>query len=53
MRSETKSDARNGCVGKWGELTMYRKNKDSEKTGARARNTPFGAYCYALTNKKT
>ena len=24
---------------------MYRKNiKDSEKTGARARNTPFGAW---------
>ena len=33
-------------------LYMYRKNKDSEKPGARARNTPFGAYCYALTNKE-
>nr|VFK36626.1 MAG: hypothetical protein BECKSD772F_GA0070984_100357 [Candidatus Kentron sp. SD]VFK39565.1 MAG: hypothetical protein BECKSD772E_GA0070983_100317 [Candidatus Kentron sp. SD]VFK79331.1 MAG: hypothetical protein BECKSD772D_GA0070982_104514 [Candidatus Kentron sp. SD] len=32
---------------------MYRKNKDSEKTGARARNAPLGAYCYALTNKRT
>nr|VFK36844.1 MAG: hypothetical protein BECKSD772F_GA0070984_100631 [Candidatus Kentron sp. SD]VFK40658.1 MAG: hypothetical protein BECKSD772E_GA0070983_100822 [Candidatus Kentron sp. SD] len=31
---------------------MFRKNKGSEKTGARARNTPFGAYCYALTNKE-
>ena len=31
---------------------MFRKNKNSEKTGARARNTPFGAYCYALTNKE-
>nr|VFK37177.1 MAG: hypothetical protein BECKSD772F_GA0070984_101137 [Candidatus Kentron sp. SD]VFK39689.1 MAG: hypothetical protein BECKSD772E_GA0070983_10043 [Candidatus Kentron sp. SD] len=29
---------------------MYLKNKGSEKTGARARNTPFGAYCHALTN---
>nr|VFK80156.1 MAG: hypothetical protein BECKSD772D_GA0070982_108816 [Candidatus Kentron sp. SD] len=31
---------------------MFRKNKNSEQTGARARNTPFGAYCYALTNKE-
>nr|VFK79594.1 MAG: hypothetical protein BECKSD772D_GA0070982_10565 [Candidatus Kentron sp. SD] len=31
---------------------MFWKNKNSEKTGAHAGNTPFGAYCYALTNKK-
>ena len=28
---------------------MFRKNKNSEKTGARARNTPFGARREALT----
>nr|VFK13847.1 MAG: hypothetical protein BECKLPF1236A_GA0070988_1009423 [Candidatus Kentron sp. LPFa]VFK29607.1 MAG: hypothetical protein BECKLPF1236C_GA0070990_1009023 [Candidatus Kentron sp. LPFa] len=27
----------------------YRKNKNPQKIGACARNTPFGAYCYALT----
>nr|VFK38207.1 MAG: hypothetical protein BECKSD772F_GA0070984_102228 [Candidatus Kentron sp. SD]VFK43041.1 MAG: hypothetical protein BECKSD772E_GA0070983_102128 [Candidatus Kentron sp. SD]VFK78613.1 MAG: hypothetical protein BECKSD772D_GA0070982_101926 [Candidatus Kentron sp. SD] len=32
---------------------MFRKNKNPEKIGARARNTPLGAYCYALTNKST
>nr|VFK38035.1 MAG: hypothetical protein BECKSD772F_GA0070984_102028 [Candidatus Kentron sp. SD]VFK42759.1 MAG: hypothetical protein BECKSD772E_GA0070983_101928 [Candidatus Kentron sp. SD] len=39
-------------VGDEGSFSMYRKDKDSEKNGARARNTPFGAYCYALTNKE-
>nr|VFK79076.1 MAG: hypothetical protein BECKSD772D_GA0070982_10352 [Candidatus Kentron sp. SD] len=33
--------------------SMYRKNKNSERTGVRASNTPLGAYCYALTNKTT
>nr|VFK79729.1 MAG: hypothetical protein BECKSD772D_GA0070982_106210 [Candidatus Kentron sp. SD] len=33
-------------------MFRYRKNKDSEKTGARARNTPFGTYCYALANQE-
>nr|VFK20856.1 MAG: hypothetical protein BECKLPF1236A_GA0070988_102786 [Candidatus Kentron sp. LPFa] len=32
--------------------SRYRKNKNSEKIGARATNIPFGAYCYALTNKE-
>nr|VFK36856.1 MAG: hypothetical protein BECKSD772F_GA0070984_100641 [Candidatus Kentron sp. SD]VFK40671.1 MAG: hypothetical protein BECKSD772E_GA0070983_100832 [Candidatus Kentron sp. SD]VFK79620.1 MAG: hypothetical protein BECKSD772D_GA0070982_105713 [Candidatus Kentron sp. SD] len=36
-----------------GILFMFRKNKNSEKTGARARNTPFGAYGYALASKRT
>nr|VFK78880.1 MAG: hypothetical protein BECKSD772D_GA0070982_102819 [Candidatus Kentron sp. SD] len=31
---------------------MFRKNKNSEKTGARARNTQIGTYCYALINKE-
>nr|VFK78139.1 MAG: hypothetical protein BECKSD772D_GA0070982_10086 [Candidatus Kentron sp. SD] len=38
--------------GSWGISLMSRKNKDSGKTGVRARNTPFGDYCYALTNKE-
>nr|VFK14477.1 MAG: hypothetical protein BECKLPF1236B_GA0070989_106211 [Candidatus Kentron sp. LPFa] len=38
----------------WGDETLnmivrYRKNKNPQKIGACARNTPFGAYCYALT----
>nr|VFK37231.1 MAG: hypothetical protein BECKSD772F_GA0070984_101240 [Candidatus Kentron sp. SD]VFK41532.1 MAG: hypothetical protein BECKSD772E_GA0070983_101239 [Candidatus Kentron sp. SD]VFK78513.1 MAG: hypothetical protein BECKSD772D_GA0070982_101636 [Candidatus Kentron sp. SD] len=31
---------------------MFRKNKNPEKTDTRARNTPFGSYCYALTDKE-
>nr|VFK19307.1 MAG: hypothetical protein BECKLPF1236A_GA0070988_102203 [Candidatus Kentron sp. LPFa]VFK31136.1 MAG: hypothetical protein BECKLPF1236C_GA0070990_101294 [Candidatus Kentron sp. LPFa] len=27
--------------------SRHRKNKNSEQIGARARNTPFGYYCYA------
>nr|VFK09356.1 MAG: hypothetical protein BECKLPF1236B_GA0070989_10086 [Candidatus Kentron sp. LPFa] len=27
--------------------SRHRKNKNSEQIGARARNTPFGSYCYA------
>nr|VFK39089.1 MAG: hypothetical protein BECKSD772F_GA0070984_103310 [Candidatus Kentron sp. SD]VFK44622.1 MAG: hypothetical protein BECKSD772E_GA0070983_10417 [Candidatus Kentron sp. SD]VFK80547.1 MAG: hypothetical protein BECKSD772D_GA0070982_11267 [Candidatus Kentron sp. SD] len=34
-------------------MFMFWKNKNPEKTGARVRNTPLGAYCYALTNKRT
>nr|VFK23719.1 MAG: hypothetical protein BECKLPF1236C_GA0070990_1000722 [Candidatus Kentron sp. LPFa] len=33
-------------------VLVFRENKNSEKIGARARNTPFGAYCHALTNKE-
>nr|VFK80658.1 MAG: hypothetical protein BECKSD772D_GA0070982_11382 [Candidatus Kentron sp. SD] len=35
-----------------GFMFVFRKNKNSEKTGARVRNTPFGTYCYALTDKE-
>ena len=31
---------------------MFRKNKNSEKTGARARNTPIGTRREALTNEE-
>ena len=33
-------------------LLMFRKNKNSEKTGARARNTPIGTRREALTNEE-
>nr|VFK37597.1 MAG: hypothetical protein BECKSD772F_GA0070984_10179 [Candidatus Kentron sp. SD]VFK41278.1 MAG: hypothetical protein BECKSD772E_GA0070983_10114 [Candidatus Kentron sp. SD]VFK79598.1 MAG: hypothetical protein BECKSD772D_GA0070982_10569 [Candidatus Kentron sp. SD] len=32
-----------------GIMFMFRKNKNSEKTDARARNTPFGTWREALT----
>ena len=32
---------------------MYRKNKNSEKIGACAKNTPFGSWREALTCSKT
>nr|VFK24895.1 MAG: hypothetical protein BECKLPF1236B_GA0070989_14392 [Candidatus Kentron sp. LPFa] len=43
---------KNNAIGTlWFRLgrVRYRKNKNPQKIGACARNTPFGAYCYALT----